>query len=585
MWSRPSVFHRVIHTSLWNPDAVFVLSQKRLTSGLAFAVVPVILVLVAYGQALNYPFVYDDLSGILDDALISRATTVGQALQSWLQPWRPATRFTYALTHVLAGFSRPAFHGTNLIIHLANTLFVFGIAFLLARRWLPAFNPAHFGCMAAVIHAVHPLYTEAVTYVSGRSSSLCALFYFACLFFVMCALESGARKRLYWFGAAAIAGVLAFASKEEAITLPLIVAVFLLLVERRRAAWIMIALSGGILIVRWQSIVSLYRSGEANRTLVEAGLGTPVEAAVYVLSEIKAAVFYYMSRLVMPLTQSVDPDFTPVRSVLDPGFLAALLVIAGLVVAAVYFRRQHPLLSFAIGALIVSPMLAYAAIPLGDIVAEHRIYIAGLGFDLLFAWLLSRCGRLMWLAVAGVVLAFTTATIARNSVWASDIRLWQQAASSAPDQFRPHLNLGAALQVDGQFDRALVEYRRALSIRPDVPVVYSNMAAIYLKDGRIDEAEPMLKRAIELAPSMPQPYINLASIAINRKSSGDALDYAAKAEKIGADVCWVHFIRGEALTLSNQPDEARAEYDTAERLCEGHASLRNEIAKRLAASR
>jgi len=292
-----------------------------------------------------------------------------------------------------------------------------------------------------------------------------------------------------------------------------------------------------------------------------------------------------MSRLVMPLTQSVDPDFTPVRSVLDPGFLAALLVIAGLVVAAVYFRRQHPLLSFAIGALIVSPMLAYAAIPLGDIVAEHRVYIAGLGFDLLFAWLLSRCGRLMWLAVAGVVLAFTTATIACNSVWASDIRLWQQAASSAPDQFRPHLNLGAALQVDGQFDRALVEYRRALSIRPDVPVVYSNMAAIYLKDGRIDEAEPMLKRAIELAPSMPQPYINLASIAINRKSSGDALDYAAKAEKIGADVCWVHFIRGEALTLSDQPDEARAEYDTAERLCEGHASLRNEIAKRLAASR
>jgi tetratricopeptide (TPR) repeat protein len=585
MWSRPSVFHRVIHTSLWNPSSILVPAQKGLTSRFAFGVVPAILVLIAYSQTLNYPFVYDDLSGILDDPLISKATTVGQALQLWLQPWRPATRFTYALTHMLAGFSRPAFHGTNLIIHLANTLLVFGIAFLLARRWLPDFNPAHFGCMAAVIHAVHPLYTEAVTYVSGRSSSLCALFYFACLFFVMCGLESSARKRLCWFGSAAIAAVFAGASKEEAITLPLIVAVFLLLAERGKAAWTMIALSGALLIVRWQTIVSLYRSGEANRPLVEAGLGTPVDAAVYVLSEIKAAVFYYMSRLVMPLTQSVDPYFSPVRSALDQKFLVALLVIAILVVAGMYFRRQHPLLSFAIGALIISPMLAYAAIPLGDIVAEHRIYIAGLGFNLLFAWLLSRCGRFMWVAVAGVSLALMTATIARNSVWASDIRLWQQAVLASPDQFRPHLNLGAAFQVDGQFERALVEYHRALSIRPDVPVVYSNIAAIYLNEGRTDQAEPMLKHAIELAPSMPQPYINLASIAISRKSSGDALDYAAKAEKIGGDACWVHFIRGEALALSNQLDAAHAEYGTAEKLCEEHASLRNEITKRLSASR
>jgi tetratricopeptide (TPR) repeat protein len=490
------------------------------------------------------------------------------------------------LTHALAGFSRPAFHSTNVVIHLVNTCLVFGIAFQLARRWYPSFNPAHFGCMASVIHAVHPLYTEAVTYVSGRSSSLCALFYFACLFLVMCTLEDAdSGRRRWWFGAAAAAGVLAGAAKEEAITLPLIVGVLLLLAGRRREAAGTVVVWGAILILRWQTVVGLYRSGSANQRLVESGLGTPVETGAYVLSEIKAAVFYYMSRLVTPLSQSVDPYFVPVRHVLQPGFLVAAGIIAALVTVAVYVRRRDPILSFSIAALIVSPLLAYAAIPLADIVAEHRIYIPGLGFDLLFAWLLSRAGKHMWLAFGAVSLALLSAAIARNSVWASGIQLWQQAASNAPDQLRPHLNFGAALQADGQFDRALVEYQHALSIRRDLPVVYSNLATIYLNENRIDDAEVMLKRAIELAPSMSQPYINLASIAIVRRDPGEALSYVARAEEKGGDVCWIHFIRAEALALSVQPHAARTEYDLAEKICDRWPSLKKEVESRLAAPR
>ena len=52
-----------------------------------------------------------------------------------------------------------------------------------------------------------------------------------------------------------------------------------------------------------------------------------------------------------------------------------------------------------------------------------------------------------------------TVTVARNSVWASDIRLWQDAEKNAYGLVRPHLNLGAAFQVAGEFDQALVEYR------------------------------------------------------------------------------------------------------------------------------
>src|SRR5438876_1050258 len=73
-------------------------------------------------------------------------------------------------------------------------------------------------------------YGQTLNYVSGRSSSLCALFYFGCLFLVIHAVEvRDAVPRRLWYCAAAVSGMLAWAAKEEAITLPFIVAVFLLL--------------------------------------------------------------------------------------------------------------------------------------------------------------------------------------------------------------------------------------------------------------------------------------------------------------------------------------------------------------------
>jgi tetratricopeptide (TPR) repeat protein len=551
-----------------------------------FTVVLVLLVMLAYGQTVNYPFVYDDLSGIVTDSTISHTETVTQAAHVLRQPLRALTGFTYALTHALLGFNRIAFHTTNVIIHIVNTLLIFAIGIRLARRWLPNVNPAHFAFVAAAIQAVHPLYTEAVTYVSGRSSSLCALFYFSCLLCILCGEESqSATRRRLWFCAAAGSGILAWAAKEEAITLPLMAAIFLMLVGRIRPAIAFMAIPAVVLVARGQAIARLYESAAANRALVEIGVGAPVQVSSYVLSEIKAAVFYYMSHFAVPLRQSVDPEFRAVQSIFEPGFLLALATLAAIVVVAARYSAKQPVVTFSIAALLVSPLLAYAALPLPDLVAEHRIYISGLGFDLLVAWILTRARKLMWPSAVALMIVFVSITVARNSVWASEIRLWEQAAANSQAKVRPHLNLGAAYQVAGQYDPALIEYRRVLLIRRDVPLVYSNVGAIYLEMGRLDDAETMLKRAIELAPSMPRPYINLAAIAVSRNKPREAFDYAARAERAGAEAYWVHFLRAEAFALSNEMESARVEYEVALPLIQGNRPLQDEIRNRLAAIR
>jgi hypothetical protein len=460
----------------------------------------VLLIGVAYGPCLNYPFVYDDKPGIEADSAISQARTVGQAAQVLREPWRPATRFSYALTHALFGFSKPAFHLTNIIIHIINTLLVFEIAFLLATRWIPSFAPAYFGFAAAAIHAVHPLYTEAVTYISGRSSSLCALFYFSCLFFVIRGLDSRSMAwRTAWFCAAGVAGVGAWAAKEEAITLPFAVAILLLLSGYRKPAIGLIVLPIAVVAIRWHQVAGLFRMSAANQTLVNAGLGSPVQAASFMLSVIKAAVFYYLSRFVLPFTQSIDPYFRPVQSLFEPGFLIAAAVIAALVAVAWHFRFKQPLVTFSIAALLASPLLAYAAIPLPDVVAEHRVYISGLGIDLLFAWILMQAGRLKWHLFVCLTISLFAATLMRNFVWKTEVRLWQNAETGAPNLVRPHLNLGVALQLDGRDDLAVLQYQQAVAIQPKLPVAYSNIATIFLKQGRVGEAKLMLQRAIELS--------------------------------------------------------------------------------------
>ena len=105
----------------------------------------------------------------------------------------------------------------------------------------------------------------------------------------------------------------------------------------------------------------------------------------------------------------------------------------------------------------------------------------------------------MWPLLICLTISLSGATVMRNSVWKTEVKLWQNAEANSPNLVRPHLNLGVALELDGQDERAVLEYRQALAIQPKLPIAYSNLATIYLKQGRVDEAQLLLQRAIELS--------------------------------------------------------------------------------------
>jgi protein O-mannosyl-transferase len=537
---------------------------------------------LVYAGAIHYGFVFDDIENILNDPEFFNF----QPSQAWhilIQPWRALIRISYGYTHYWFGFNPEAYHLFNVLIHAINSVFVYGIARLLAKRWLSPDRIEIFAAAAGLIFAVHPLQSEAVAYVWGRSSSLCALFYFGSLLMMLVGFSKTDRKRILWFAGAVTVGYLAWKTKEEAITLPLVAAGAIVLIGAWRSA-IPVALTPFLLVAaQWRSFLQARALVTENRLLVEAGLERPLEPLTYFLTSLKGIVCYYLRLYIFPVGQSADPYIKPVSGFGDFSLLFAIVFLAALVAAGFFFFSDR-LFVFGLMALLISPLTTYAVITSADVAAEHRIYITGLGFAILAAWALARLPRHRYWALAFIVATFGCATLMRESVWADSIALWQDAEAKSPELARPHLNLGMAYQTESANDPAKreyyeklakTEYEHALSVNKRLALAYINIAGIYYSWADLENSEKTLKTAIDLAPKLPAPYLNLAKIAMWRKQPRKALEILNQAQNITsragtaqtASISYLfHVTFGDVYLQLERYDDAVAEYTEAIRL-------------------
>jgi Tfp pilus assembly protein PilF len=373
---------------------------------------------------------------------------------------------------------------------------------------------------------------------------------------------------------------MAWKSKEEAITLPLILAGYLWLVGRRLAAAATALVPVALMAVRWSDISGLAGKVAQNEELVLAGASPALPCATFFMTEIKSAVFYYIGRFLIPLNLNVDPWVEPVTQIDDIRFLTACLVLACLACLAFFIRRRTPAVSFSLIAVVASPLTAYACMPLADVVAEHRIYITGLGIALLGAWAVALKPKTGVTPLAAAILALSFATFERNKVWATSETLWRDAELKSPQLARPHLNLGVAYQAAGRYDEALAEYKHALTVNPRLALAYSNMSSLRVHKGDLDGAEALLSKAIELSPGRIGPYVNLAAIKLLRGEPGEAIGILDQTARIG-DFAIVHFARGEAFRTLGRQDQAKREYARAAGIRTGSAEVARRIASRM----
>lgn len=433
---------------------------------------PVVLpagVLAVYANALGGPFQFDDYNVIVNNPAV-------HSLSAWWQSMpgiRPLLKLTYAANWT-SGTGAAGYHAVNIALHLLNTLLVLAIARrLLPRLGVPGERVAGVALACAAIFALHPAQTEAVTYISGRSVSLMALFELGSL---LAWLEADARTRpMPWRAASVLLFILALAAKENAWSLP----VALLLCEALRPGWTsrraVMRTSGHWAVLLAAVCVVVLVPGYWK--LVGASLETRT-LGDNLLTQIDG-VFYLATQPLLSLSLNIDPEL-PARSAWSAALAVKGCFMAGLLAAALWQWRQRPWIGFGILWFFVMLAPTNSVLPRFDVANDRQLYLALIGPALILVVAVHRLldARRAVLAVAAMCAGLATATIARNADYASEAALWEDTARKSPDKARVHNNLGYAYQQAGRLAEAKLAYQHAIELDPDYWKARINLDAL-----------------------------------------------------------------------------------------------------------
>ena len=478
---------------------------------------------VVYLNALHNPFVYDDYHTVVENASIARVTDIRAIVGGALT--RPIVNFSYAMDRAIWGAQPLGFHVTNVLLHMLNVV----LLFQLSRR----FRKGDFAAFAAAgLFAVHPMMTEAVGYISGRSEVLCATFFMLAM---MCGrrwihgrskdlrhiCDGGSNRLRRGFGGQEDLrytwGVLtvglwgaALATKESAAMLPFVFLAYDWLgaggtaaERRRRLLTVHLPLVGAAVLAGIVRLVIFARVEYVGQTRIHWN---------YVLLELDV-VRRYVWMMINPAGQSIFHEVAAV-GLFDPRVWLAVFVLGVMVALSWRLRRVDWVASFGLlwFLLLLVPSSALIALDQGEPMAEHRVYLASCGIFLsigsAIGWLrpaeaghFVRYVRVLGaVALALVLISFGAETMLRNAVWADPVALWREAVDLAPAHYRPRLLLGEALQDAGRRDEAVEQYQEAIRLRPAEPMGYVKMGQCLAEIGQWAEARQQFLKAIDIDP-------------------------------------------------------------------------------------
>ncbi|WP_133820611.1 hypothetical protein [Tahibacter aquaticus] len=419
----------------------------------------VIAVMLAYANAFGAAWQFDDFATLL-------VQPAARSLAGWwdaLPGIRPLLKLSYALTHELGG-GAVAVHATNIAIHALNACLLWA----LWRRWLPTLSPSlqrpdAAALLAALLFALHPATTEAVTYASGRSISLAATFALAALLADDLARERPSRRAFAW--AALLLFALALAVRETAVVIALVpllrawVAGQPLRAELRRLrGWVGVLAVAALAALATPGYHVFFGVSLATRDLAQQGMGQLLAHA------------YLLTHPLVGFT-NIDPDLR-VPTAWSSTLTACAALLAVLVGAMFAARRRQPWLAFAIGWYLLQLAPGNSLLPRLDLANDRHLYLALAGPMLVLACLLCRAAAWRHTRAFAVTAAFALCTMLalatwqRNADYRSETALWQATVRDSPLKARAWLNLGYAHRLEGDFARAAAAYRCALLLDP-----------------------------------------------------------------------------------------------------------------------
>jgi tetratricopeptide (TPR) repeat protein len=535
---------------------------------------------VVYLNSFRNELLWDDLHLIVDNPAIKHWSRVPGLFLTELFPhgtlsnyYRPLQALTYLIDYSIWGLHPLGYHLTNVLLHV-------GVALLLQRLVALLLQNATAGLIAALLFAVHPIHTEAVTYVAGRSDPLSALFMLAALLWFACDPRPGlSAPRLL----SLTAFFLALLAREAAVVLILL----LVLVERMRPTehetcppW----RDSAVRCAPYLAVLAAYVAWRAAVVGLAAHVSTapaqvPLHLRVCTMGQV---IVEYLALLLVPLDQHMERLVHPAASCLEASVLGATVLMGAIFAGTAACRRRARPVALGVAWFFIALLPVSNLVPLSTFMAEHWLYVPSMGLFLIAGWGASQLADRGWAqpVVTGVLIAVAAyggLTMRRNLDWRDGRTLYQATLRLAPHSARAWTNLGHAYQEAGDLDRAREAYERALRLSPAAADVVQNLGGTEATEGRPENALAAYERALMMDTSLADPHNNLGNIYREQGKHEEAEREFREALRLDPAHAAARSNLGLTLQAVGRADEAEQSFIEALRIDPDSASAHNNL--------
>jgi len=588
------------------------------TSGLgkitAAAALLVIAISLVYCRTFGVPWLMDDYSAIPGNWTITHLWPIGPALHPPAEAGvggRPLLNLSFAISYAFSGYGLFGYHCFNLAIHALSALTLFG----LVRRTLsqPVCSErlrAAAGPLALAVSGIwslHPVLTNAVTYVSQRAESMMGLFYLLTLYCFIRGIDlggarppgalavpegceitpgfasaPGGRAPPTWQILSVMACVCGMLTKEVMVTAPIMVFLYDrtfvsgTCAEAGRRHW---PLYLGLALT-WIPLGFLMT--DLNHRGV--GYSEGISWRQYALIESHVLV-KYLGLALWPSSLVFDYAELPIPTALE--VRPYLIIVGALLTLTALALRRWPRVGFAAAWFFVILAPASSVVPVaGQPMAESRMYLPLIGVvGLIVVAAFHLFGRRSWMWMAGIAVGLGVVAFARNRVYATPASVWTDTVAKRPDSYRAHGQLGFVIvDLPGRLDDAIAEYREALRLNPDYAAGHSNLgSALARRPETLNEALVEHEKSLHLKPDdAPARYNYGNALAKIPGRQQDAIAQFREALRLDPDYPQARNNLG--VQLARQPGQieaARVEFRAAVRLEPLYAGAHNNLGKAL----
>lgn len=564
---------------------------------------------------IKHKSVQKGLSGTAE--IFSRGSLADFDNSEGLQPYRPFYLFVFALEKTVFGQS-PA------ISHFINVLFyaLLAASVLVLLRKLFLHSSPYFSLLVGLLFIVHPVHTEVVASVKSRDEIIAALFGILAWSKLLNYKDHGKTADLI-----ASVSFFAFASfsKESAIAFLVIYPLSILFFRNEnplnalRTTIPFAAVTAVYLLARSAALgSSISTTGIPVLNNFLNAANSPGE-----LYATRLEVLWYGLKLsILPWPLSWDYSFNqiPIMDFSDLLPWLSLVVHAILLVSAIVLYKKHPILSFGVLFFLITSSPTNNFFYLSTNFGERLLFAPVLGTCMVIAFIIARVskaeitatrpetGKAFRYISVSLILAFAFLSATRSSDWKNNLALFKAGVVTSPNSCRAHSSYAnelfrtanktsdGALRVDylnkstehyiksigifpdnfdsyynfalvcatkGDTASAIMNYRKAITLRPGYIAAMNNLGVIYQSQMQFDSAATFFEQIRQMEPSNSLASGNLSNLFYTK-----GLFYSQKGDRETAVNSYAASIRynpSNIMSLNNLASlyARESQYDSA----------------------